>query len=76
MSKTRIRAMLGAASNDDNQEYLQEVLDYIVELEEKCDQLEDDALKLQCLEEMGVDNWSFYDEAMDLYRQYKNEGNE
>ena len=73
MSKTRVRAMLGAVTNDNNQDYLQEVLDYIVELEERIDQLEDDSLKLQCLEESGVDNWSWYDEAMELYRKYKEE---
>lgn len=29
--------------------------------------------KLSALEEMGVDNWSGYDDAMQLYREYQQE---
>lgn len=65
MNKTIARAMLGAATNDENQEYLQEVLDYIVELEERIDRLKNDSLKLQCLEESGVDNWSSFNLILD-----------
>jgi len=34
---------------------------------ERLDSLEDDELKLQCLENGGVDNWTQYDEAMEDY---------
>jgi len=32
---------------------------------------EDDAIKLQALEEAGVDNWDGYPEAMKVYESYK-----
>lgn len=74
--KTAIRAKLGMSTTESNQDNLQDVLDYIVELEKQVEESEDECLKLQCLEEMGVDNWSSYDEAMELYKNYKNEENE
>lgn len=35
------------------------------------DAFKDSELKLQALEETGVDNWEWYDVAMDLYQTYK-----
>jgi hypothetical protein len=32
-------------------------------------QLVDDQYKLECLEAAGVDNWSGYDDAMEMYRE-------
>lgn len=37
------------------------------------DQLLDSQIFLDCLESMGVDNWSGYDEAVKEYRQQVNE---
>lgn len=34
-------------------------------------ELQKDSLKLQALEEAGVDNWSGYPNAMDLLEQYE-----
>lgn len=35
--------------------------------------LKDDSLMLSCLEDAGVDNWTWYDEAMNEYREAKND---
>lgn len=35
------------------------------------DQLISDQVKLECLESHGVDNWDWYDEAMDDFRAWK-----
>jgi hypothetical protein len=40
------------------------------------EQLKDDALKLAALQEAGVDNWSWYGDAMDQYRAWKEEAND
>lgn len=37
------------------------------------DSLKDSALLLQALEQSGVDNWDWYGDAMDLYREWKGE---
>lgn len=36
-------------------------------------QLLDDQYKLECLEAAGVDNWSGYDDAMEMYREGEEE---
>lgn len=36
---------------------------------EEYKQLQSDSLKLQCLDEGGVDNWEWYGEAMREYRK-------
>lgn len=43
-----------------------------IELEE----LKDNALKLLALEQSGVDNWTWYGDAMDQYRTWKEEAND
>lgn len=37
--------------------------------------LEDDSMLLQALINSGVDNWEWYDQAIDLYNEYKEENN-
>lgn len=37
---------------------------------EEYSELMRDSMKLQALEEAGVDNWEFYEEAMKTYREY------
>lgn len=44
-----------------------------VELEEYLEELSDDSLKLNAFMAAGVDNWEYYDEAMDIYRNWKEE---
>ena len=39
--------------------------------QEEYDDLRDDQLKLNCLEDYGVDNWEGYDDAMREYRETK-----
>jgi len=46
--------------NDDNLEMVEK---------EELDSLIKDSIKLSCLIEMGVDNWSGYDDAMKLYNK-------
>ena len=43
-------------------EEMEEIKDYL-------EQLEDNANKLSCLEAAGVDNWSWYGEAMKIYNE-------
>lgn len=43
------------------------------ELLKYLDELQDDSLKLLAFVNSGVDNWEYYDEAIDLYEKY-NEG--
>jgi hypothetical protein len=40
---------------------------------EEYKQLQSDSLKLQCLDEGGVDNWEWYGEAMREYRKRSKE---
>lgn len=37
--------------------------------------LKDDSILLQALINSGVDNWEWYDQAIDLYNEYKEEDN-
>lgn len=40
---------------------------------EEYEQLLDDSLFLNCLRNNGVDNWDWYDEAVEEYQQIKGE---
>lgn len=44
-----------------------------VELEECLEELSDDSLKLNAFMAAGVDNWGYYDEAMRIYNEWKDE---
>lgn len=44
-----------------------------VELEEYLEELSDDSLKLSALMAAGIDNWEWYDEAMRIYNEWKDE---
>ena len=44
-----------------------------VELEEYLEELSDDSLKLNAFMAAGVDNWEWYDEAMNIYNEWKEE---
>ena len=44
-----------------------------VELEEYLEELSDDSLKLNAFMDAGVDNWEWYDEAMNIYNEWKEE---
>ena len=43
------------------------------ELLKYLDELQDDSLKLLAFVNSGVDNWEYYDEAIDLYEKYNEE---
>lgn len=45
--------------------------DYTIIKKSEYEYLLDDQLTLNCLEDAGVDNWEWYDEAMMAYRQRK-----
>ena len=44
-----------------------------VELQECLEELSDDSLKLSTLMAAGIDNWEWYDEAMRIYNEWKDE---
>lgn len=44
-----------------------------VELQECLEELSDDSLKLSALMAAGIDNWEWYDEAMRIYNEWKDE---
>lgn len=44
-----------------------------VELQECLEELSDDSLQLYAFRAAGVDNWEYYDEAMDIYNKWKEE---
>ena len=46
-----------------------------VELEEYLEELSDDSLKLNAFMAAGVDNWEYYDGAMNIYNGWKDEEN-
>ena len=41
------------------------------ELLKYLDELQDDSLRLLAFINSGIDNWEYYDEAIDLYEEYK-----
>lgn len=58
----RITSLICFSDYDSDQQ--NEMLEYIRALE-------DDSLFLNALINSGVDNWEWYDEAIDLYNEYK-----
>lgn len=63
MEKTNYQKILDLISTC-NEEEAKELKSYL-------DMLEDDSLFLNTLESNGVDNWEWYDEAVEEYNQYK-----
>lgn len=50
--------------------HTQALMDKIDKLESEVKKNEKALLKLEALEQIGVDNWSGYNEAMELYREW------
>lgn len=50
--------------------HIQALMDKIDKLEAEIKKNEKRLLKLEALEQIGVDNWNGYGEAMELYREW------
>lgn len=50
-------------------DFKKHLIQQVIELFDHIEELEDDSYKLSCLEGAGVDNWSGYDYAMEMYRE-------
>ena len=58
---------------DERKQFNENSEEYTIVTKSDYEDLLDDQLFLNCLESSGVDNWEWYDEAMNEYRLQKEE---